>query len=160
VKRASTEPVPAGAQEREASPELGSTPGSYATTPATPATPATPWSTPATPATPATATLAAAAGRSFTTGDLHVAVSGGSGGGGGGSGSVPPSPTRRFPPWQRPTTPPERVEGLREQAFASLVRVAARVQKLVPGEGKSQSPPLVAFISFVFDDARCTAGWR
>ena len=71
-------------------------------------------------------------------------------------------PSSLKPPSTPPTASPDASCGLRERAFASLLRVAARVQKLVPGgRGKdSRSPPLAAFVSRVFDDARCTNAWR
>ena len=57
-----------------------------------------------------------------------------------------------------------RTPGLVEQAFAALVRVAARTQTLepsVPAAGDfERSPPLEAYAARVFDDARCAADWR
>ena len=50
-------------------------------------------------------------------------------------------------------------DGLRERAFACLVRVAARVQAYAPDDA-DECAPLNAFARRVFDDAKCTAGWR
>ena len=50
-------------------------------------------------------------------------------------------------------------DGLRERAFACLVRVAARVQAYAPDDA-GECAPLNAFARRVFDDAKCTAGWR
>jgi hypothetical protein len=50
-----------------------------------------------------------------------------------------------------------------EQAFAALVRVAARTQTLEPDAAAAdfeRSPPLEAYAARVFDDARCVADWR
>ena len=51
-------------------------------------------------------------------------------------------------------------DGLRERAFACLVRVAARVQAFLGPDDAGECAPLAAFASRVFDDAKCTAGWR
>lgn len=51
-------------------------------------------------------------------------------------------------------------DGLRERAFACLVRVAARVQAFLGPDDAGECTPLAAFASRVFDDAKCTAGWR
>ena len=49
-------------------------------------------------------------------------------------------------------------DGLRERAFACLVRVAARVQAFLGPDDAGECAPLAAFASRVFDDAKCTAG--
>ena len=78
------------------------------------------------------------------------------------------------------TTPggerPAKIPGLREEAFAAVVRVAARVRAIAPGAGEeeddgenetnafsfsfSSSPPLAAYVDRVFDDARVAEAWR
>ena len=68
-------------------------------------------------------------------------------------------------PVQAPAALPARARtpGLVEQAFAALVRVAARTQSLEPDAAAvdfERSPPLEAYAARVFDDARCSADWR
>ena len=71
--------------------------------------------------------------------------------------SETPSPSGASPSVTQSTPP-----GLVEQAFAAILRVAARVQLLEPGTGADvrRSAPLEVFATKVFDDARCVADWR
>ena len=76
------------------------------------------------------------------------------------SASASPSPS---PPTAPSPTARARPPGLVEQAFAALVRVAARTQTLEPDAAAAdfeRSPPLEAYAARVFDDARCVADWR
>ena len=76
--------------------------------------------------------------------------------------SARPSPSPSPAPARLPAR--ARTRGLVEQAFAALVRVAARAQTLEPDAAETadfeRSAPLEAYAARVFDDARCVADWR
>ena len=117
-----------------------STPGSAAATsgaasPPPPATPASASSFSATPAARGSSPESAAAAASGTLAELAGAA-------------APRSPA-----------PPPKPPGLREIAFVALVRVAARAQRLAPGDdaARTRSPPLKTYAARAFDDARISS---